>query len=62
MTVESSPNPGPQVFIIGYANYRKQVFCCFYIKLTSPRKTAKLFVLALIKREIITSHKVLHVQ
>ena len=33
---------------------RKKVFYCFY-KITFPRKNAKLFVMALIKREILTS-------
>ena len=35
-------------------------FLLLIYKLTSPRKSAKLFVMALIKREILTSHKVLY--
>ena len=40
--------------------YTKKVLYCFY-KLTLPRKNAKLFVMALIKREeILTSCEVLY--
>ena len=43
-----------------YANlYKKKVPYCFY-KLTLLRKNAKLFVMALIKREILTSREVLY--
>ena len=38
---------------------REKIFYCFY-KLTFPRKNAKLFVMALIKREITTNREVLH--
>ena len=38
--------------------YRKKGFYCFY-KLSFPRKNAKLFVMALINREILTSREVL---
>ena len=48
----------PGMFISGYANtYRKNVFSCF-CKLTFPRKNPNLFVMALIKREILTSLEV----
>ena len=50
--------PAPGVLISGYANtYRKNVFSCFY-KLTFPRKNASIFVIAPIKREILTSLEV----
>ena len=39
--------------------HRKKVFYYFY-KITFPKKNAKLFVMALIKGEILTSHKVLY--
>ena len=38
---------------------KSYVFYCFY-KLTFPRKNAKFFVMALIKRKILTSHAVLY--
>ena len=47
-------------FVSDYANtYRKKVFYCFY-KLTFPRKNADLFIVALIKREILPSLEVLY--
>ena len=50
----------PQECLVSdYANtYRKNVFYCFY-ELTYPRKNADLFIMALIKREILTSLEVL---
>ena len=51
-----------QVFISGYVddvNTEKKVFYCLY-KLTFPRKKKKFFVMALIKREILTSREVLY--
>ena len=42
---------------IRLCKYRKKVFYCFY-KLTFLRKNIKLFVMALIKREILTSREV----
>ena len=56
-TVVNSPNP-LSVYIRLYKN-RKKVFYCFY-KLTFPRKNAKLFVMALIYREILASCEVLY--
>ena len=51
----------PQECLVSdYANtYRKKVFYCFY-ELTFPRKNADLFIMALIKREILTSVEVLY--
>ena len=40
---------------------QEKVSYCFY-KLTSLRKKAKLFVIALIEKEILTSHKVLYME
>ena len=57
ITVENSPNPS-SVFI-RLCKYREDVFYCFG-KSTFPRKNAKLFVMALIKREILTSREVLY--
>ena len=57
ITVSNSPNPS-RVYI-RLCKHRKKVFYCFY-KITLPRKNAKLFVMALIKREILTSRKVLY--
>ena len=57
ITVENSPNASS--VYIRLCKHRKKVFYCFY-KITFPRKNAKLFVMALIKREILTSRKVLH--
>ena len=52
-----------QVFISGYVDYvntEKKIFYCLY-KLTLPRKKpTKFFVMALIKREILTSREVLY--
>ena len=45
-----------QAMPIGEKSY---VFYCFY-KLTFPRQNAKFFVMALIKRKILTSHPVLY--
>ena len=55
ITVSNSPNPFS--VHIRLCKHRKKVFYCFY-EITFPRKNAKLFVMALIKREILTSHKV----
>ena len=44
---------------IRLCKYRKKVFYCFY-KLPFLRKNIKLFVMALIKREILTSCEVLY--
>ena len=51
----------PQECLVSdYANtYRKKVLYCFY-ELTFPRKNADLFIMALIKREILTSLEVLY--
>ena len=46
----------PRVFISGHANTAKKVFYCFY-KITIPRR--KTLCMALIKREILTSRKIL---
>ena len=46
---------------IRLCKYRKKVFYCFY-KLTFLRKNIKLFVMALIKREILTSCEVLYMK
>ena len=56
ITVENSSERS-SVYIRLY-KYREKVFYCFY-KLCFPRKNAKLFVMALIKREILTSREVL---
>ena len=56
-TVSNSPNPS-HVYI-RLCKRRKKRFYCFY-KITSPRKNAKLFFMAMIKREILTSRKVLY--
>ena len=57
ITVENSPNPSS--VYIRLCKHRKKVFYSFY-KITFPRKNAKLFVIALIKREILTSRKVMY--
>ena len=57
ITVENSPNP--RVFISGYANTGKNVFYCFYKVTVRKKKNTKLFVMALIKREILTAREVL---
>ena len=44
---------------IRLCKYRKKVCYCFY-KLTLSRKIAKLFLMALIKREIRTSREVVY--
>ena len=54
MTVENSLNPSR--LYIRLCKHRKKVFYCFY-KITFLRKNAELFVMALIKREILTSGK-----
>ena len=56
-TVSNSPKPS-RVYI-RLCKHRKKVFYCFY-KITFPRNNAQLFVMALIKREILTSRKVLY--
>ena len=49
-----------ECLVSDYVNtYRKKVSYCFY-KLTFPRKNADLFIVALIKREILTSLEVLY--
>ena len=53
--------PTPRVYIKLY-KYRIEVFYCFYKLSLSREKNAKLFVLALIKREILTTHKVLYTE
>ena len=55
-SVENSPNASSVYIRLG--KHRKKVFYYFY-KITFPRKNAKLFVMALIKREILTSRKAL---
>ena len=47
------------MFISGYANTGKNVFYCFY-KITFPRKKKNSLFRLLIKREILTSRKVLY--
>ena len=56
ITVENSPNTSS--VYIRLCKHRKKVFYCFY-KITFPRKKAKLFVMALTEREILTSRKAL---
>ena len=57
ITVEISLKPSS--VYIRLCKYRKKVFYCFY-KLISPQKNpAKLLVVALIKREILTRREVL---
>ena len=55
--VENSPNPSS--VYIRLCKHREKVFYCFY-KITFLRKNAQLFVMAMIKREILTSRKVLY--
>ena len=57
VTVENSPNPSS--VYIRQCKHRKKVFYYFY-KITFPRKNAKFFVMAMIKRDILTSRKVLY--
>ena len=57
ITIENSPSPWS--VYIRLCKHRKKVFYCFY-KITFPRKNAKLFVMAMIKRRILTSRKVLY--
>ena len=57
INVENSPDPS-RVYI-RLSKYRKKVFYCFN-KLTFPRKNAKRLVMALIKREIVTSREDLY--
>ena len=57
ISVENSPNPSS--VNIRLCKHRKKVFYCFY-NITFSRKNARLFVMALIKREILTSRKVLY--
>ena len=62
ITVSNSPNPFSVHIRSVYqaiCKHRKKVLYCFY-KITFPRKNAKLFVMALIKREILISRKVLY--
>ena len=56
ITVENSPN-ALSVYI-RLCKHRKKVFYCFY-KITFPRKKRKTLCMALIKREILTSRKIL---
>ena len=56
ITVENSPNPS-RVYI-RLCKHRKKVFYCFY-SITFPRKKRKTLWMALIKREILTSRKIL---
>ena len=56
ITVENSPKAST-VYIRLYKR-RKKVFYCFY-KTTFPRKKRKTLCMALIKREILTSRKIL---
>ena len=57
INVENSPDPS-RVYI-RLSKYRRKVFYCFN-KLTFPRKNAKRLVMALIKREIVTSREDLY--
>ena len=57
ITVSNSPNPSS--FYIRLCKHRKKVFYCFY-KITFPRENANLFVMALIKGEILTCRKLLY--
>ena len=56
LTVENSPNASSVYFRL--YKHRKEVFYCFY-KTTFPRKKRKTLCMALIKREILTSRKIL---
>ena len=49
----------PSSVYIRLCKHRKKVFYCFY-KINFPKKNAKLFIMALIKRKILTSRKVLY--
>ena len=55
-TVENSANSSS--VYIRLCKHRKKVFYCFY-KITFPRKKRKTLCMALIKREILTSCKIL---
>ena len=54
-----SPREQPLTGLITARAALKKVFHCFY-KITFLRKNAQLFVMAMIKREILTSRKVLY--
>ena len=56
VTVENSPNASG--VYIRLCKHRKNVFYCFYT-ITFPRKKRKTLCMALIKREILTSRKIL---
>ena len=56
VTVQNSPNASS--VYIRLCKHRKKVFYCFY-KITFPRKKRKTLCMALIKREILTSRKIL---
>ena len=56
ITVENSPNASS--VYIRLCKHRKKFFYCFY-KITFPRKKRKTLCLTLIKREILTSRKIL---
>ena len=56
ITVENSPNASS--VYIRLCKHRKKVFYCFYT-ITFPRKKRQTLCMALIKREILTSRKIL---
>ena len=51
--------PQPLECLYQAMQIQEKVFYCIY-KITFPRKNAKLFVMALIKKEILTSRKLLY--
>ena len=51
-------SPNASSVYIRLCKHRKKVFYCFY-KITFPRKKRKTLCMALIKREILTSRKIL---
>ena len=57
ITVEISLKPSS--VYIRLCKYRKKVFYCFYKLISPQKKPAKLLVVALIKREILTRREVL---
>ena len=56
LTVENSPNASS--VYIRLCKHRKKFFYCF-CKITFPRKESKTLCMAMIKREILTSRKIL---
>ena len=58
ITVSNSPNPSP--VSIRLCKHGKGFLLNIFYKLSFPRKNAKLLVMALIKREILTSREFLY--